>query len=151
MCVSCNQGQKSNSFFFIVNFVYLKSAHLMVQFMNNVLNNVYFSKDICFDWSQNCLWFLILHVYFICFWFSEIWYFLTEEGKLYPDGRNIQVMDKETCREAAEQLNMNLGSLGISLHIVPKGCFESEFEHVFQCSFYWKSAKCQTSNLQTYR
>ena len=33
-------------------------------------------------------------------------------------------MDKETCREAAEELNKNLGNIGLNLANAPKGCYE---------------------------
>ena len=35
-------------------------------------------------------------------------------------------MDKETCREAAGELNKNLGNLLIYRDNAPKGCYESE-------------------------
>ena len=41
------------------------------------------------------------------------------------------MMDKETCREAARELNKNIGNLGVNLEYAPKGCYESELNIFF--------------------
>ena len=57
-------------------------------------------------------------------WFLAIGYFLTEEGSLCSDNGNIGVMEKEKCKEAAEELNKNWYGTGY-FSTNPKGCYAS--------------------------
>ena len=51
-------------------------------------------------------------------------YFLTEPGNLCSDNGNIGVMEKETCKEATEELNKNWGE-SVNSSSMPKGCYAS--------------------------